>query len=651
MATAIAARSPRNTRRSASSRAQLSRGRQLWMLTVLCCGIGMIMATLTSLYVAAPDLARSIGASQTQLTWIVDAYTVALTGLLLPSGALGDRYGRREMLIAGLLVWVGAAVVLQLVRTPGALIADRVVLGIAAAMILPPTLSLITSTFPDDFRDTAVSIWTASFTLCGGVGVIFTAILLGLFSWRSSFWAVLIAGVAMLLAALTLPTSRDERPPPVDPVGSAIAVVAITALVFGLIDAGIKGWSSPLIIGTIALGVVMCGVFALTQLTRSEPLLDVRLFAVRSFGVSALTVTAAFAGVYGMFFMAMQYQQFVLGSSALKAAVPIASMAFSVIPISLVSTRLTERFGLRVVISAGCLLSAGAFIVFDSVGSRSSYLTVFLAFQLIGAGTGLNMAPCTSAIINNVTADKQGVAAAVNHTTRELGTALGVALLGGVLTAGYRSHIVASLRHLPRAAREAGHNSIAEALAVAAHLHHRPAGHLVHAARLAFVAGIHQTSVVMAAVMGGTVVAALVWGPRRTSVTAAAVASPEPGAKRDTVEPVPAPTRVRLEEPAAVPMPVRTAMAMAAAIPPRTPAPASNSAPAPASNPAPAPASNPPQIPIPIPAQGPRRAAGAPDPHSARAIRPHHLAAAFGLGVLIAGALPAVRRARSRARS
>ncbi|MHB8696394.1 MAG: MFS transporter, partial [Solirubrobacteraceae bacterium] len=473
--------------------ATMSKARQWWTLAVLCSGVGLVMAAVTSMYAAGPDIARAIGASQTQLTWIVDAYTLALAGLLLPAGALGDRFGRRRVLLAGLVLFVAAATALQFVDTSNGLIAVRAVLGVGAALILPATLSLITSTFPEDFRDTAVGIWTAAFTLAGGLAVLVTGVLLEFFSWRSTFWTILAGGVLVLLASLTVPTSREERPPPIDPGGSIVAVIAITLLVFGLIEAGLKGWSSPVIIASLGSGLLACAAFAAIQLLRSEPLLDVRLFKVRPFGVSAFTVTAAFASVYGIFFMAMEFQQFVLGYSALKAAAPVASMGITVIPISLVASPLTRRLGLRVVISVGCVLSAGAFLLLLTANAHSSYGLMFAVFLVMGSGVGLNMAPCTAAIINNVAAEKQGVAAAVNHTTRELGTALGVALLGGLLTSGYRIRVHAVTAQLPAAAREASRESIAGALGVADHLGAAGAGFATKA-RSAFVAATHHTS-------------------------------------------------------------------------------------------------------------------------------------------------------------
>jgi EmrB/QacA subfamily drug resistance transporter len=506
----------------------MSRTRQIWTLFVLCASVGVVMMTLTSLYTAGPDLTRALHASQTQLTWIIDIYTVAITGLLLPAGALGDRFGRKGVMIAGCVVFLCAAVVLQFVKTPSGVIAVRAVLGVGGALIMPATLSLITSTFPPSFRDTGVGIWTASFTLAGGLGVVGTGLLLEFFSWRCSFWVVLVGAIFMLVCSFTLPTSREKQPPPIDPVGSLIAVVAITSLVFGLIESGLKGWSSPVIIGTLSLGVAACAVFSLLQLRTRDPLLDVRLFRIRPFGVSALTVTVAFAGLYGSFFMGMEYLQFVLGKSALMAGLAVASMALTVVPMALLLGRIARRFSLRTLITTGLLLMGGGYAMCLLASAHTPYLASYLPYVPMGIGVGLNMVPCTSAIIDNVARHKQGVAAAVNHTTREMGTALGVALIGGVLTSAYTSRIVGITSHLPPAARGASRQSVAGALAVAAKLGHagRP---LAAAAHHAFVHAVHQTGLVMIGVMGATAVVAALWAPRpEPRRRAAPVSRPRP---------------------------------------------------------------------------------------------------------------------------
>jgi EmrB/QacA subfamily drug resistance transporter len=494
--------------------ARMSAARRNWVLAVLCAAVGLVVASVTSLYVAGAAIARETGASETDLTWIIDVYTLAMGGLLLPAGALGDRFGRRGVMIVGLVVFVIAAVFLQIVDTPGTLIAARAALGIGGALILPSTLSLITSTFPPEFRNTGVGIWTAAFSITAVIGGTAAAILLEFFSWRSAFWSVLVGGILVLAAAFTLPSSREDDPPALDPPGSILSALSISALVFGFIEAGIHGWGSGRIIAAFAIGIGAAIAFALVELRTEKPLLDVRLFADRRFGVAAFTVTVSFGAVYGLAFLIFPLQQLIYGTSALTASLPMAAMAVSVLPITLVASRLTKMLGLRVVVGVGCLLNAAGFAILMAVDVDSPRLVLFAATLVIGCGLGLAMAPCTSAILDNVPDEKQGVAASVNHTVREVGTSLGVALFGGLLSTVYGSHILHATRQLPAPARDASRESLAAALRVAQQM--GPDGSaLATAARTAFVDAIQRTSLVMVCVMTGAAIIAACWAPTK----------------------------------------------------------------------------------------------------------------------------------------
>ncbi|UTI63939.1 MFS transporter [Paraconexibacter antarcticus] len=492
----------------------MSRARSVWVLTVLCGAVSLVVASITTLYVAGPEIARDVGASQTELTWMIDIYTLVMAGLLLPAGALGDRFGRRGVMIAGLAIFTAAAAVLQVVDTPSTLIATRAVLGLGAALILPSTLSLITSTFPPDFRDTAVGVWTAAFTLAGVFGGALAAILLEFFSWRSAFWSILAGAIVVLSASPSIPSSRDEQPPPMDNWGAVAALVSVSALVYGFIQAGIDGWTSPTIITALMLGVLAGAGFAAIQLRRAHPLLDVRLFANRSFAVAAFTVFVAFAAVYGLAFLIIPYQQIVLGDSALAASMPMSATAVTIIPITIFARRLTERIGLRVVVALSCLFNAAGFGILCAISVDGPVWVLYAATLVIGAGLGLGMVPCTEAILTNVEPAKQGVAASVNHTTREVGTSLGVALFGGLLSGSY----AASMRHitqaLPGPARDASRGSVAGALQVAQQSGPRGA-ELAAQARHAYVTATQHTSLVMVFIMAGAALIAALWAPPR----------------------------------------------------------------------------------------------------------------------------------------
>jgi EmrB/QacA subfamily drug resistance transporter len=494
----------------------MSRARSVWVLAVLCAAVGLVITSVTSLYAAGAAIALDIGASETELTWIIDVYTLAMAGLLMPAGALGDRFGRRGVMIVGLVIFVIAAALLQVVDTPGTLIAARALFGVGAALILPTTLSLITSTFPANLRDTAVGVWTAAFSIAGVVGGSIAAVLLEFFSWRSAFWSVLIGGVLVLAVARTLPTSRDDDPPPIDVAGAMLAALSIAGLVYGLIEAGLHGWSNARIIGAFAIGLGAAVAFAAVELRSAHPLLDVRLFRNRRFGVAAFTVVVGFAAVYGLAFLIFPLQQFVYGISALNASLPMAAMAITVLPITLVAARLTRLVGLRVIVGGGCLFNAAGFAILTLVDVDTSRWVLVAATLTIGVGLGVSMAPCTSAILDNVPESKQGVAASVNHTVREVGTSLGVALFGGLISSVYADRVFAATESLPAPAREAGRESVAGALQLAGQLGPDGAA-LAHAARAAYVEAIQHTSLVMICVMTAAGVVAAVWAPRTTS--------------------------------------------------------------------------------------------------------------------------------------
>lgn len=499
----------------------LSPRRAAWALVVLCAAVSLVIASITSLYIAGPEIARDVGATQTELTWMIDIYTLVMAGLLLPAGALGDRFGRRGVMIAGLAVFVLGAVILQLVDTPGGLIGARAVLGVGAALILPSTLSLITSTFPPEMRDRGVSIWTAAFTIAGVLGGSFAAVMLEFFSWRSAFWSILAGGVIVLGAAPTIATSRDEETPALDLWGALASIVAVAALVYAFIQAGIDGWTDPVILGALSLGVVATVLFAVLQARRRHPLLDVRVFSDRAFGVAAFTVFLAFAAVYGLAYLIIPFQQVVLGDSALVASLPMGATAISIIPITIVARRVTERFGLRAIVVVGCLLNAAGFAILATVSADGPVWTLYATTITIGAGLGLAMVPCTEAIISNVPASKQGVAASVNHTTREVGTTLGVALFGGLLSGVYSDQMRAAAEILPEPVRDAARESVAAALQIAAAAGPEGAA-LAVSAREAYAQGMQQTALVMVAIMVVCAAICAVWAPRRVPRTSPA---------------------------------------------------------------------------------------------------------------------------------
>lgn len=422
--------------------AELSPGRRRAVLVVVSLALMTVVSAVTGLNVALPDLAVDTGASQTQLTWIVDAYTVVFAGLLLPAGALGDRFGRRGILTAGLVVFGAASALVLGVHSPGPLVALRALMGLGAAGIMPATLSIITTSFPPAERGKAVGIWVG---VAGGgavIGLFASGLLLEFFGWSSFF--VLNVALALLAVGGTLavvPGSRDEHASRLDPGGALLSMLGIGGLVFGIIEGPERGWSDPLTVTALAGGTASLVGFVLWELRTDEPLLDPRLFALRGFSSGTAALTAQFFATFGLFFVVLQYLQFVVGQSPLRAAVSLLPLPIVLLPIARVSPRLVQRFGPDRVVPTGLAMSGSGMVLLSFTGVELVYWRFALGLALFAAGAALAQTPSTDAIVASLPAHKQGVGSAMNDVSRELGSALGIAILGSVLTSGYTSGV------------------------------------------------------------------------------------------------------------------------------------------------------------------------------------------------------------------
>src|SRR5213080_430523 len=282
--------------------------RRAAVLRVMCLALMMVVAGVASLNVALPGIARDTGASQTQLQWIVDAYAIVFAALLLPAGAIGDRFGRKPLLAVGLALFGAASLAALFVDSPGTLIAIRAVLGVAAALIMPVTLSVITTVFPPEERGKAVGTWVG--VAAGGavIGLLTSGILLHFFSWSSIFALnVVLAAVALAGTLLIVPATRESRPPRLAPIGTLASVVGLAAIVFGTIEGPDRGWSDPLTLAALVGGPVGVGVFIAWELNRREPMLDPRNFLRRGFGAGSLSITVQFFAFFGFLFLVLPY--------------------------------------------------------------------------------------------------------------------------------------------------------------------------------------------------------------------------------------------------------------------------------------------------------------------------------------------------------
>ena len=477
------------------------------ILAVVSLALMTVVSAVSGLNVALPDLARETGATQTQITWIVDAYTVVFAGLLLFAGALGDRFGRRELLAGGLAVFGIAAGLGMLTSDPAQLIALRAMMGIGAAAIMPTTLSIITTSFPVEQRAKAIGVWVG---MAGGgavLGLFGSGFLLEFFSWSSFFGLnVALAGLALLGTLLVVPSSVDENPPRLDLVGALLSLVAVTATVFGIIEGPERGWGDGLTVAALGVGIAALIAFIRWELHVAQPMLDPRLFRNRSFSAGSLTVMVQFFATFGLFFVVIQYLQFVVGRSPLEAAVALLPLPVVMIPLARNAPRIAQKVGFKRLAPLGLVLTATGLVVISQIGTDLTYWSFALGLVLFAAGMGLTGTPSTTAITESLPESKQGVASAVNDTARELGSAFGIAILGSVLNQQYRDNMTEAVHGLPSEVAEGAQSSIA--FTQSPHIGELGSAgqQLVLAAQNAFVDGIGGALLIAAAIVAVTAV-------------------------------------------------------------------------------------------------------------------------------------------------
>jgi len=479
--------------------------RRWWALAVLCLSLVLITLDNTVLNVALPTLAKELDASTSQLQWIVDSYQLVFAGLLFTAGSLADRYGRKGMLSLGLVVFGIGTTAAALSTSANALILTRAFMGIGGAMIMPATLSILGTVFPDaKERTRAIAIWAAMAAVGIALGPVLGGVLLAHFSWGSIFWVnVPVVLVALVAGALILPTSKDPSPGRVDVLGSLLSIVALVALVFAVIEAPDKGWTSSLVIASFLFGFGALIAFVAWESHCDHPMLDMKLFKSRGFSVGSLTLMLSYFGALGTYFLYTQQLQFVLGYSALRAGVYSIPFAVALVAFSLQTPKLIHRFGTARVAGTGMAVMAVGIGLRALSTSTSGFGILLVALVITGIGVGLVVAPSTGAIMGSLSPDQAGVGSAMNDAARQIGAATGVAVLGSIWSTVYRSSLgSASLpADLPPAAVEQTRESVGSALHAASTLPPNQASDLLDAAHSAFVRGTNVAVLVGAAVV------------------------------------------------------------------------------------------------------------------------------------------------------
>ena len=480
---------------------------QRWLiLSVLCLSLLVIIVDNSILNVAIPTLVNELGATNSQLQWMIDSYTLVFAGLLLTAGSLGDRFGRKGALQLGMVVFGIGSLASALIDTPNQLIGTRALMGIGGAFIMPATLSIITNVFPPEERGRAIALWAAIAGVATALGPISGGFLLEHFYWGSIFLVNLpIVAIALGAGAYLVPSSKDPSNPRLDPIGAVLSIVGLIALVYGIIQAPEHGWTDPATLVAFGVAAVVLVSFAIWESRTASPMLDTSFFRNPRFSAASTGVMLLFFAMFGSIFLQTQYLQFVMGYSPLEAGIRLLPMALTMLVIAPNSSRLADRFGTKLVVGTGLGLAGLALVLMAGYPASDVSYWGDVGWRLVifAVGMGLTMGPATESIMGSLPRAKAGVGSAMNDTTRQVGGALGVAIVGSVMSSSYGTRIGDALGDAgaPAQAIEAAKDGLGQALQVIgqAPMPADTAAQLVDEAKEAFVSALHRGMLVAAA--------------------------------------------------------------------------------------------------------------------------------------------------------
>ena len=418
--------------------------RRWLILGVLCMSLLIIVMDNTILNVAIPSLITELGATNSQVQWIIDSYVLVFAGLLLTTGSLSDRFGRKGALQLGIVLFGIGSAAAAMSSSANGLIFTRAFMGIGGALIMPATLSILINVFRDPVeRGRAIAVWAGFSGLGVAIGPISGGFLLEHFSWSSVFWVNLpIGATALVLGAFLVPTSRDPNQGKIDPLGAVLSFVGLASLLFAIIEGPSKGWTSPLVLGGFALAMATIASFLIWERRTSHPMLDLSVFENPRFSAGSGTITIVFFAMFGSMLLMTQYWQLVHGYSPLQAGIRLLPYAATMMIVAPLSARFVERLGTKQVVMTGLGLVVAGMLALSTIAADSPYPIVITYFMLMAAGMGMTMAPATEAVMGSLPRAKAGVGSAINDTTRQVGGALGVAVIGTVVSSVYSARIV-----------------------------------------------------------------------------------------------------------------------------------------------------------------------------------------------------------------
>lgn len=510
--------SSRNTAESGVVPTIIDARRRRAILWAVCSALMAVVASVTGLNVAQPSLATTFDISQGQVLWIINIYTLTLAALLLPLGAAGDRWGRKPVLMAGMAVFGIANIAATLAPTLEVMLAARMLSGVGAALIMPVTLSVITASFPDQERSKAIGIWSAVAAGGGILGMFLSALLVDVASWRWLFALPIMLTLSSAAISLrSVPNSREIVAGRLDLLGALTSIVAAIGFTYALHEAPALGWANPVILCTLAVAAGATVAFILWERRTPYPLLNVRHFRTRNLTSGTTLLLVLFGIQGGVFLVLYPFLQVMLGWSGLRTTLGMMPMALLMMAASGLAPKLAARIGLRATMVTGlAVVGVGLASMAVFISTTAGYLTLLPGLIAMGLGAGLAMTPSTEAITSSLPRQEQGVASALNDLTRELGAALGIALLGGLLAAGYQDAISTRLDGVPTGLANTAREGIANAAAASS-----TAGsysqQILNAAHEAFITGWQHAMWTGVAVIAALTLFILVNGPRKAS--------------------------------------------------------------------------------------------------------------------------------------
>jgi EmrB/QacA subfamily drug resistance transporter len=491
----------------------------------------------TVLNLALPSISTDIGASTSGLQWITSSYILVFASLLLTTGVIGDRYGRKLILQAGTLLFGIGSLAAALSTSTGMLIACRAFLGLAAAMIMPATLSILTDTFRDPReRAKAIAIWSAVFSLGASIGPVIGGYLLEYFDWSAVFYInVPVVAIAFIGGYLMIRESKGERLSKPDILGVILSIGGLSTLVYGIIEAGRTSWADGTVLVCLGVAAIILGLFLWWEKRSNTPMLPMDFFRNMSFTGGSLAMLMTVFSLMGSLFFISQYLQSVQGYSPVASAVRMLPMGITIFIFAVMSAWIAHRIGNKFAVALGTLITGVGLLYFALVlAPDSSYALLVVGMLLIGCGMGVMVGPATDAIQGSLPVGRAGIASAMNPTTQQVGAALGVAVLGALMNATYLDKIdaLAVVTSLPAEAAEAVRDSIQGAHFVAAQLPADASQAVVDGANSAFTSGMTDAMFIGAIVMFVCAVLTFVILPKRVKVLAEHT-EPSPETKPD----------------------------------------------------------------------------------------------------------------------